>query len=80
MVVPPHTPAALAAALDRLSRYVALRARLGEAARTRVETTYDARDVGDRVAHVYARVLGYSRYPRPRRDSSIAASSSAVKG
>ncbi len=41
LLVPPEDPAALAAALDRVIRDPGLRARLGDAARLRVETAFD---------------------------------------
>jgi glycosyltransferase involved in cell wall biosynthesis len=65
LLVPPNDARALAAALERLLREPALRRRLGEAARRKVEARFDMdRNVGER-ARLFAPDRRPLRLPRP---------------
>ena len=61
LLVPPGDPEALAAALGRLLGDPQLRARLGDAARRRVEQEFSAEGMVTRVMQVYEEVLGGRR-------------------
>lgn len=54
LLVPPRAPSELAAAIVRLLRDGALRARLGAAAHQRVVDRFDVRDMGARLDELYA--------------------------
>jgi len=64
LLVPPRDPAALAAAIARLAEDRALAARLGAAARRRVEALMDAERMVDDLAALYERLLA----ARPAED------------
>jgi glycosyltransferase involved in cell wall biosynthesis len=57
LTVPPADPAALAAALNTLLGDASLRARLGRAARMRVEREFDLETMGRRTLKLYAEVM-----------------------
>jgi glycosyltransferase involved in cell wall biosynthesis len=57
ILVPPHDPAALADAIDRLIDDPALRRRLSLEARRRVEREYGQDRVAARLAEIYAQLL-----------------------
>ena len=63
LVVPPADPAALAAALAKLARETALRARLGEQGRTRAFSVFTLEAMARGTLSVYRRVM--SNYPLP---------------
>jgi glycosyltransferase involved in cell wall biosynthesis len=56
LLVPPSSPSALAEALARLGTSDQLRARLGRAARARVEACFGLRDAAERLAALYREV------------------------
>ena len=56
LIVPPHDPGALAAAIVRLTADPGLRLRLGEAARRRAAATSDPAAVAERVVGIYREV------------------------
>jgi glycosyltransferase involved in cell wall biosynthesis len=67
LLVPPEDPAALAAALERLRRDPALRARLGAAAARAARARFDVRRSVAAVEALYRRVLADRREPGVRR-------------
>ena len=58
LIVPPSDPDALAAALEKLARDAALRARMGAAARARVLSGYTIDHVTAGIREAYSRLLG----------------------
>jgi glycosyltransferase involved in cell wall biosynthesis len=74
LIVPPHDPAALAAAIERLADDAALRSRLGAAAQAGAATRFDPTVVARRVVEIYRDVMvsrgtGSSRRPTPSSGS-----------
>lgn len=68
LIVPPHDPAALAAAIVRLADDPALRSRLGEAARRHAATTSDPAVVAQQIVEIYREVaLGRALADEPNR-------------
>jgi glycosyltransferase involved in cell wall biosynthesis len=65
LLVPPADPAALAEAIARLMADAALRRRMGDAGRTRIEEHFTWRQTAVKTAALYAEVLGQRLSPRP---------------
>ncbi|MBI3854707.1 MAG: glycosyltransferase family 4 protein [Planctomycetes bacterium] len=61
LIVPEADPKALAAAIARLADDPALRSRLGEQARARYRTQFDARSIAGQMLETYGTMLGPSR-------------------
>lgn len=74
LTVPPHDPAALAAAIRTLLDDAALRRRLGDAARARVRAEFDVRVMGERIARLYGDALGTARTGGVRLHAGVASS------
>jgi glycosyltransferase involved in cell wall biosynthesis len=68
LLVPPHAPDQLSAALERLRIDVDLRARLGRAAQTRANDRFTVRRMADRYEEIYLGLLGRSGVPHRARD------------
>ncbi len=65
LLVPPADPAALADAIGRLMSDAALRRRMGEAGRARIEEHFTWRETARRTAGLYEEVLGLPTARRP---------------
>jgi len=76
ILVEPHDPEGLAAALSRLTKDGDYRRELGQAARSRVERSYAQSRTTSKLRDLYETLSHHSTYPSPRKDSSIWASSS----
>jgi len=78
LLVPPADPAALADAIARLMNDPALRRRMGEAGRARIEEHFTWRQTALKTAALYEEVLGPPAVGRPEPQSSAGGSTGVV--